>query len=117
MRAVATFVKHREFDLDAESLLELAGFGLLNALTFALPQLLWLSATLIFQLTSRVSDAGLVAADILLIAFGFALATATDPAAGGWLWLIYVPVATIVAVLTGVVAHISKAKDLTRRCS
>jgi hypothetical protein len=99
-----------------ESLIEIAGIGLINIPMLALPQLIWLAATALFHLSWRVCDAGLLAADVVLLAFGVLIAFQTDSSAGSGMWaLVYLPVAIIASVLTALVARVLAPKGLTRR--
>jgi hypothetical protein len=109
------FFTERRASPDEESLIEIVSIGLLNALTFALPQFVWLAATGLFHFTSRVCDTALVAADIMLLVFAFVVVFQTDPFAGSWLWLIYWPLAIIASVFTGIVARLLAPKGLTTR--
>jgi uncharacterized membrane protein YwaF len=95
---------------DTEPPIDLVVIGLLNALVFALPQLVWLGATALFHLSSRVCDSGLVAADLILVVFAILVVIQTDTLACSFLWLLYVPVAIIASVLTGIVARVSAVK-------
>src|SRR4029434_9049475 len=82
------FLTERRTSPGEDSVFEVVGLGLLNALTFALPQFACVSARGLFHFTSRVCDAGLVAADLMLLVFAVVVVFQTDPFAGSWLWLI-----------------------------
>jgi hypothetical protein len=76
------FLTERRTSPGEDSVFEVVGLGLLNALTFALPQFAWLAARGLFHFTSRVCDAGLVAADLMLLVFAVVVVFQTDPFAG-----------------------------------
>jgi hypothetical protein len=90
-----------------ESVIEITGIGIINVFMFAMPQFVWLAATAVFRLSWRVCDAGLLAAEIMLLALGVLLTFQTTPDAGRVLWVIYLPVAIIASVLTALVARAS----------
>jgi hypothetical protein len=110
------FITSERASPSGESIIEITAFGLINALLFALPQFIWLAATALFRVSWRVCDAGLVAADVVLLVYGVLVTFRTDLTAGSGMWYLeYLPVAIIASVLAGIVARLSAPKGLTSR--